>query len=69
MQDAVGIEDRRGHERLGLAAGEAEHDALIAGALVLLLLGIGVDAERDVGGLLVHVILELARSQWNPFCS
>ena len=45
MQDAVRVEDRRGHERLGLAAGKAEHDALIAGALVLLVLGVGVDAD------------------------
>jgi hypothetical protein len=59
VQNTVGIEDRRGHERLGLAAGEAEHDALIAGALFFLLLGIRIDAERDVGGLLVHVVLEL----------
>ncbi len=59
VQDAVSVEDRRGHERLGLAAGEAEHDALIAGTFFLLLVGIGIDTERDVGGLLMQVILEL----------
>ncbi len=59
VQDAVGIEDRRRHERLGLAAGKAEHDALIAGALFLLGIYVGIDAAGDVGGLLVHIILEL----------
>ena len=66
MQDAVRVEDRRGHERLGLAAGEAEHDALIAGALVLLLLGIGIDAGGDVGRLLMHIKLELGQVPMEP---
>ena len=59
VQDAVGIEDRRRHQRLGLAAGKAEHDALVAGALFLLGFDVGIDAAGDVGGLLMHIILEL----------
>ena len=59
MQDAVGVINRRRHQGLGLAAGIAEHDALVAGALFLLLLGIGIDAHGDVGRLLVHVEFEL----------
>ena len=59
MQDAVGIEDRRRHQRLGFAAGIAEHDALIARALILLRANVGIDAAGDVGGLLMHVILKL----------
>ena len=60
------IEDRRRHQRLGLAASKSEHDALVAGALFLLLLGIGIDAEGDVGGLLVHVVLELGEVPVEP---
>src|SRR4029078_11099211 len=59
MQDAVGVINRRRHQGLGLAAGIAEHDALVAGALFLLFLGIGIDAHGDVGRLLVHVEFEL----------
>ena len=60
MQDTVGVEDRRRHQRLGLAAGIAEHNPLIARALVLVGVGIGIDAAGDVGRLFVHIILELA---------
>ena len=35
LEDAVGVEDRRRHQLRRLAAGIAEHDALVAGALVL----------------------------------
>ena len=55
-QDRVGVVERRRHERVGLAAGIAEHDALVARALVLVA-GL-VDAERDVGGLRVNVDLD-----------
>src|SRR5262249_55529086 len=41
----------------GLAAGVTEHDALVAGALVLI--GAGIHALSDVGRLLVHVELKL----------
>ncbi len=44
---------RRRHQRLGLAAGVAEHDALIAGALILV--AGAVDALGDVGGLRVQM--------------
>ena len=60
------VEDRRGHQRLGLAAGEAEHDALVARALVLLFRGVGIDAGSDVGGLLVHIELELCEVPVEP---
>ena len=42
----VGQHDRQRHQLVGLAAGEAEHQALVAGAA-------RVDAHRDVGRLLV----------------
>ena len=51
----MGEVDRGGHERalfidLALGAGEAEHHALIAGALLLAVaLLFGVDAHGDVG--------------------
>ncbi len=56
VQDAVGEVDGGGHVDFGLVAGEAEHDALVAGALVLV--AAGVDALRDVGRLLVDVVLQ-----------
>src|SRR5262249_16376697 len=67
VQDAVRVEDRRRHQRLGLAAGKAEHDALVARALVFLGLGLGVDATGDVGGLLVHIIFELGQVPMESF--
>ena len=47
----MGQHDGQGHQLLGLAAGEAEHEALVPGAL-LVALGF-VDALGDVGRLLV----------------
>ena len=41
--------DRHRHQLVGVGAGEAEHHALVAGALLLVL--VGVDAHRDVGAL------------------
>jgi len=38
VQDGVRVVDRRRHERLGLAAGKAEHQALVAGPFVLVAL-------------------------------
>ncbi len=52
LQDLVGVVDRRRHQLRRLAAGVAEHDALVAGALVLV--AGGVDALRDVGRLRVQ---------------
>ena len=49
--------DRRRHQRVGLAAGIAEHDALVAGAFVLV--AGGVDADGDVGGLRVDQDLDV----------
>ena len=48
----MGIVDRRRHQLRRLAAGVAEHDALVAGALVLV--AGGVDALGDVGRLRVQ---------------
>ena len=53
-QDGVGILDRRGHQFWRLAAGIAEHDALIAGTIT-------VDALGDMGRLAVQVILHFQR--------
>ena len=53
LHDAVGIVDRKRHQRWRLVAGIAEHQALVARALVeVVVIGI-VDALGDVGGLLV----------------
>ena len=49
--------DRRRHQLGRLAAGVAEHDALVAGALVLV--AGGVDALGDVGGLRVQQHFDL----------
>ena len=56
-QDGVGIVERRRHEGIGLAAGIAEHDALVAGALVLV--AGPVHTARDVGRLGVHMDLDI----------
>ena len=53
----MGIEDRRRHQHLGLAAGVAEHHALVAGALVLV--ACGVHPLGDVARLLVDEDLDL----------
>ena len=51
-QDLVGVEDRRRHQVRRLVGGVAEHDALVARALFLLLARLHrVDALRDVGRL------------------
>ena len=68
-QDAVGVVDRRRHQFRRLAAGVAEHDALVAGALVLVAGGIdalgdvgrlGVEQNLDLGGLPVEAVLLVA---------
>jgi hypothetical protein len=56
-QDAVGVIDGSRHEDVRLAAGEAEHDALVARALVLV--AAGVHAAGDVGRLRVDVHVDL----------
>ncbi len=57
VQDGVRVVDRRRHQRLGLAAGVAEHHALVAGAFVLV--AGGVHALGDVGRLGVQVAGDL----------
>ena len=57
FQNAVGIIERRRHIIFGFGAAIAEHDALIAGALVLR--ARSVDALRDVTGLLMHVAMHV----------
>ena len=57
VQDGVGVVDRRRHQRVGLAAGVAEHHALVAGALVLV--AGGVHALGDVGRLRMQVAGDL----------
>ena len=56
LQDLVRIMDRRRHQHICLAAGIAEHESLVAGALILVVAA--VDAHRDVGGLFVKIVLE-----------
>src|SRR6266851_8972505 len=57
LEDGVGVVDRRRHQLRRLGAGIAEHDALVAGALVLV--AGGIDALCDVGRLLVNVAGDL----------
>ena len=57
LEDLVRVVDRRRHQLRRLAAGIAEHDALVAGAFVLI--AGRVDALRDVGGLGVQQDLDL----------
>ena len=51
-ENLVSVKDRRRHQLRRFLAGVAEHDALVAGALVLV--AGAVDALRDVGRLLVQ---------------
>ncbi len=71
LQDTVGIIDRRRHEVRRFLAGVTEHDALVAGTLVALLVGRVVHTLRDIsrlrmqenvdlGGLPVETILLVA---------
>ena len=57
-EDLVTVVDRRRHQLRGLAAGIAEHDALVAGTFVLV--AAAVDALRNVGGLWVQQHLDVA---------
>ena len=59
-QDLVRVVDRRRHELGRLAAGVAEHDALVARALFLVGAGLQrVDALRDVGRLRMQQHLDV----------
>mmetsp|Transcript_20976 Transcript_20976/g.66462 ORF Transcript_20976/g.66462 Transcript_20976/m.66462 type:complete len:461 (+) Transcript_20976:322-1704(+) len=61
VADLGGEHVGEGHELGGLIGGVAEHDALVAGANLLELLGAhAVDALADVGGLLLKVAEHLA---------
>jgi len=53
----MGEMDGRRHQIRGLAAGKAEHDALVAGAFVLV--AGGIDALGDVHRLLVDEALDM----------
>ena len=64
-QDLLRVLDRRRHQLRRLAAGVAEHDALVAGALVLV--AAGVDALGDVGRLLVQQHLDLGVAPMEAF--
>ena len=63
-QDFVRVVERRRHQFGRFAAGVAEHDALIAGALVLV--AGGVHALRDVGGLRMQQDLDLRVAPVEP---
>ena len=57
FQNLMGVIERRRHQLRGFAHGVAEHDALVARALVLV--AGGVDALSDVGRLRVQQHLDL----------
>jgi hypothetical protein len=57
LEDGMRVVNRRRHQLRRLGAGIAEHDALVAGALVLV--AGGIDALRDIGRLLVNVAGDL----------
>ena len=59
LQDLVAVIERGGHEVRRLVGREAEHDALVARALILV--AAGVHALRDVRRLAVQMIVELQR--------
>ena len=59
LQDLVAVVERRRHQVGRLVAGEAEHDALVARALVLV--AAGVDALGDMRRLRVEVVGEIER--------
>ena len=54
MQNPVRVKQRRRHQLRRVAAGETEHNPLIARAFVLI--RTGIDALRDIGGLLVYMV-------------
>ncbi len=54
LYQTVGVEDGRGHESFGFIGGVAEHQALVAGTLFLVVAGI--DALGDVRALLANGI-------------
>ena len=56
FENLVRIMDCRRHQDIGLAAGIAEHQTLITCALILVVTFI--DAHRDIGRLLMKVVLE-----------
>ncbi|MNZ56764.1 hypothetical protein D3C78_747170 [compost metagenome] len=58
LHQTVGEADRRRHQHVGFVAGIAEHQALVAGALIF---GLGaVDTLVDVGGLLANDVEDAA---------
>ncbi len=59
LEDLVAVVERGRHQLRGLAAGVAEHDALVARALVLV--ARGVHPLRDMRGLGVQLHLDLGR--------
>ena len=52
LDKAVGVINRRRHQRVGLSGGVAEHQPLVAGALVVG--GVAVHALGDIGRLLAQ---------------
>ena len=67
LQDLVAVGQGRRHQLGGLVAGETEHDALVAGAFVLV--AGGVDALGDVADWPWRWFSKLAVCQWKPACS
>ena len=61
FEDLVAVVDRSRHEVRGLAAGIAEHDALVAGTFLALTVGGVVDALADIRRLAVQQHFDLGR--------
>ena len=68
FEDLVGVVDRRRHQLRGLVAGVAEHDALVAGALVLVAGGIDALGDMRPTGRADRPTTS-AVFQWKPSCS
>ena len=56
FQDFMGKVNGSRHQNIGLAAGVTEHDALVAGALILV--AGGIDADGDIRRLSVNMVFE-----------
>ena len=59
LENLVAVVDRRRHQLRRLAAGIAEHDALVAGAFLRVRRLLGIDALGDVGRLPVQQHLDV----------
>ena len=66
FQDFVAVEQRRRHQRRGLAAGIAEHDALVARAFILVAGRVHALGDMRRLGMQQHFDLGVAASESRP---